>query len=155
MVLEDTALAELWRRGEYRPLTTEEAIRPTTAMYRILRGAGVNIIRVGLKSSDMVGRDEQILAHPCPPAFRQLVEGEIAREDLEAQIEELMRGAGSRIAGPLTALTCACHPDYFSTMVGNGKKNKRYLAEKYPYISIRYTVDPDLPAMTFRARSRD
>ena len=178
MVLEDTALAELWRRGEYRPLTTEEAIRTTKDMYRILRGAGVNIIRVGLKSSDMVGRDEQILVHPCPPAFRQLVEGEIAREDLEAQIEELLRGAGSdsgradgsgspadsgdpardswsRPDRPLTALTCACHPDYFSAMVGNGKKNKRYFAEKYPYISIRYAVDPDLPAMTFRARSRD
>ena len=155
IVLEGTELARLWRQGQYQPLSPQEAIRTTKDMYRILQDAGVNIIRVGLKSSDLVGKDDQILVHPCPPAFRQLVEGEIAREDLEAQLEKLAQAGGTagrdRPGSSFpSAAVFSCHPDDFSSMVGNGKRNRRYFAEKYPRLSLRFAVDESLPAMTFR-----
>ena len=34
----------------------------------------------------------------------------------------------------------------FSNMVGNSKRNKKYFAQKYPHIKIRYKVDPELEA---------
>ena len=54
-------------------------------MYEILDNAGIQIIRVGLKSSDIMA--EETAFHP---AFRQLVEGSIARDRLEAQLTELL-----------------------------------------------------------------
>ena len=49
-------------------------------MYEILDDAGINIIRVGLKSSDIIADGNSISGKTFHPAFRQLVDGEIARD---------------------------------------------------------------------------
>ena len=85
VVLRDTALYEAYQAGSYTPLTEEDAVERTKAMYEILDNAGIQIIRVGLKSSDIMA--EETAFHP---AFRQLVEGSIARNRLEAQLAELL-----------------------------------------------------------------
>lgn len=90
IVLNDTELLNMYRAGAYRPLTTEEAVAITKEMYRIIDGAGINIIRVGLKSTDLITDGGEIQGHTYHPAFRQLVEGELAREQLETQLSELL-----------------------------------------------------------------
>ncbi|MBO5995579.1 MAG: radical SAM protein, partial [Firmicutes bacterium] len=47
-----TELYSMMERGEYSPLTLDEAVERTKVMYEILEEAGINIIRVGLKSSE-------------------------------------------------------------------------------------------------------
>lgn len=68
IIIEDTELLEMYRRGEYSPLTLDEAVAVTKEMYRILDAAGINIIRVGLKSTDIINEDGAITGgtyHPC------------------------------------------------------------------------------------------
>ena len=79
VVIRDTSLHDMMLAGTYTPLSEEEAINRSKAMYEILDAAGINIIRVGLKSSDIMASETAF-----HPAFRQLVEGRIARERLEA-----------------------------------------------------------------------
>ncbi|MCQ4638799.1 radical SAM protein, partial [Anaerovorax odorimutans] len=57
-------------------------------MYKILTGAGINIIRVGLKSSDLIKAHGEIEGHTFHPAYRQLVEGAFAREMMEWLLQE-------------------------------------------------------------------
>ena len=83
MVIEGTKLYDLCRDGSYIPLSEEEAVFRTKEMYKILDKAGINIIRVGLKSSDLITPEGLIGSGNFHPAFRQLVEGEIAREIIE------------------------------------------------------------------------
>lgn len=148
IVLEDTALFEMYRAGIYHPLTTEEAVAITKEMYRILAAAGINIIRVGLKSTDLISGSgegsDHTLGHTYHPAFRQLVEGEIAREDIEAQLDMLPGGNEKR------RITVSSNGVSFSNMVGNSARNRRYFEEKYPQLSIRFAVDDSLPDMAFR-----
>lgn len=87
IVIEDTELFEQYKRGEYKPLTQDEAVERTKEMYKILQKAGINIIRVGLKSSDIINEKGDIDGGTFHPAFRQLVEGAIAREKLESQLQ--------------------------------------------------------------------
>ncbi|MDD6540405.1 MAG: radical SAM protein [Firmicutes bacterium] len=141
VVINDTELERMYRRGEYNPLTTEEAVSITKDMYRILDRAGINIIRVGLKSTDLVNENGQIQGHTYHPAFRQLVEGEIAREDLEDQLVRL--DADGRIPEN-GKVTFACAPVSFSNMTGNRAVNKKYFAEKYPALKIRFTTDSSI-----------
>ena len=84
VVLRDTALYDAYRSGTYTPLAEAEAVERTKAMYEILDSAGINIIRVGLKSSDIMAGETAF-----HPAFRQLVEGSIARDRLEMQLAAL------------------------------------------------------------------
>ena len=79
VVLRDTALHDRMLAGLYTPLSEEEAVLRSKAIYEILDDAGINIIRVGLKSSDIMASETAF-----HPAFRQLVEGRIACERLEA-----------------------------------------------------------------------
>ena len=185
VVLKRTALADMYAAGAYHPLSDDEAAAITADMYRILTAAGVRIIRVGLKSTDLITDGGEVQGHSFHPAFRQLVEGRIAREDLEAQLMQLLEPAGGLRTGALeaygagvqtdgapgaetagtsggTGTSCppelraftffSC-PESFSNMIGNGSENKRYFAEKYPDLSIRYAVDRSLPPMHFRAEA--
>ena len=121
VVIEDTGLYDMYRKGTYRPLGSEYAIRRTAAMYRIIDSAGINIIRVGLKSSDIIN-DKTISSGTFHPAFRQLVEGLIAREDLEAQLEEMP---------PASDVVCVSHPDSFNNMIGHKAANKSYFSSRF------------------------
>ena len=137
VVINDTELERMYRRGEYNPLTTEEAVSITKDMYRILDRAGINIIRVGLKSTDLVNENGQIQGHTYHPAFRQLVEGSIARDRLDAQVQEIYtQNAGFALF--ISNERC------YNNMFGHKGVNRRYFADKYPGLNIRYVKDSDV-----------
>ncbi len=150
IVLNDTELLEMYRRGEYKPMTTDEAVAITKEMYKILDEAGINIIRVGLKSTDLITEGGEIQGHTYHPAFRQLVEGEIAKEQLEVQLRALLEEAATPKAKemPGTATTCTfafmSSGASFSNMIGNSRANKIYFEEKYPDLKIRFKTDHSL-----------
>lgn len=145
IVLNDTELYNMYSTGDYRPLSTEEAVITTKEMYKILDKAGINIIRVGLKSTDLITDGGEIQGHTFHPAFRQLVEGEIAKEQLEEQLISIAASSGSRHL-PLENGSYAFFSsgNSFSNMVGNSKRNRRYFSEKYPGLKIKYKVDHSL-----------
>ena len=90
-------------------------------MYKILMKAGITIMRVGLKSTDLV-TNEADLGHGYHPAFRQLVEGEICKEQMQQLSNER----------------------WFSPMIGHKAANKKYFESKYPLLSFSYKQDPTL-----------
>ncbi len=141
VVIEDTGLYDMFQNGTYHPMGLEDAIRRTAAMYRIIDSAGINIIRVGLKSSDIIN-DSTIDSGTFHPAFRQLVEGLIAREDLEAQLDGLP---------PDTGVTCLSHPDSFNNMIGHKAVNKKYFSERFPSLHIKYSADDSVKKGVYSA----
>lgn len=161
VVLRDTALYDACRSGTYTPLAEAEAVERTKAMYEILDSAGINIIRVGLKSSDIMAGETAF-----HPAFRQLVEGSIARDRLEMQLATLLArlphrqdasapapnhspaptfaqiDSGRRSVHP--AVIFSANAKSYNNLFGHRACNRAYFAEKYPNITIRYTCDDSL-----------
>ena len=159
IVIDDTELYEQYRRGVYTPLSREEAILRTKEMYKILDDAGIYIMRVGLKSTDIIGDGGAVNGGTYHPAFRQLVEGRIARERIEAQLDALrdaQPGARpgaqveSRSNARQTRIEIASHPSWFSNMIGHHAENKEYFRRKYPDLTITYKEDPSLDPGEFR-----
>lgn len=151
VVLKDTALFSMAQAGTYTPLTEQEALRTAKDMYRSLTRAGIQVIRVGLKSTDLIrSEDGAVGAGSYHPAFRQLVEAEIAREDLEEQLKNnaiagVAGGDGTSGSGERKRRVCfAAHPDSFSNLIGNRRSNRLYFEKKYPQLSIRFAADPGL-----------
>lgn len=131
MVIDGTELRRMYLASEYTPLTLSESITITKQMYRIISGAGINIIRVGLKSKDLINNPQE----GFHPAFRQLVESEIAKEDLEKQI-------GSFPDFPQNAYVhLLSNGKSFSNLIGHRKSNKEYFSEKYPLLKFSYEID--------------
>ena len=138
VVINDTELENMLRRGEYTPLSQDEAVSITKDMYQILDGAGIKIIRVGLKSTDLVSENGLIEGRTYHPAFRQLVEGQIARESIEEQlalpeVKEALRPGGK--------LTFLCSPASFNNLIGHKACNRRHFEDSYPDIDITYETD--------------
>lgn len=143
VVIAETALYDMWKAGTYVPLSEEEAVARTRAMYEILTDAGINIIRVGLKSSDLIHEGGDI-GGSFHPAFRQLVEGDIARDRIDRQLGFVPGGKVDILANSRS----------FSNMIGNGGRNKKFFLDKYPHLSILYKVDNTLQDGEYVVRSK-
>lgn len=152
IVINDTELYHQYLRGEYQPLSLEEAILRTKEMYKILDDAGINIIRVGLKSTDLINDREcgQINGGTYHPAFRQLVEGEIAKESIDAQLAAVDFDLSKR-----TKVDFLTNGKSMSNLIGHKQKNKRYFLEKYPYLDVLYKVDDKLSNNQYRIEIKE
>lgn len=163
IVLDETDLLEEYKRGNYVPLSREEAVERTKAMYRILDDAGITILRVGLKSSDLIGDGGAVNGGTYHPAFRQLVEGAIARDRIEEDLQrQLPQGFLGSLGGETDAFTgirvkvdVFSNGKWYSNMVGNGSENKTYFATHYPGILFRFRRDDSLPDGRFRVSIKE
>lgn len=147
IVIEDTKLLDMYKSGLYTPLSLEEAVETSKQMYTILQEAGINIIRVGLKSSDIINENGEIYGSTFHPAFRQLVEGEIAREKIECELRQLTSASGREVI--LTS-----NERSFSNMIGMKGANKKYFSEKYPVYRFFYRKDNTLPDYDYKVQLR-
>lgn len=137
IVLDDTRLLDMYNNGLYKALSREEAIARTLAMYKILDAAGIYIMRVGLKSTDIIEDGGAINGGTYHPAFRQLVEGRLMREKVESALQPYLDTTSDLI-------TICSNQSWFSNLVGNCAENKRYFQRKYPQLKIKFSVDDSL-----------
>ena len=122
-------------------------------MYEILDEAGIQIMRVGLKSSDIIAEGGAVNGGTYHPAFRQLVEGYLARQQISGLLDSVITGTDD--AGPATdagavRIRIYSNARWFSNMIGNQSKNRIYFSEHYPQLNIRYMVDNELADREFR-----
>jgi len=76
LVVKGAPLEKLWARGGYSPLSLDEAVALCASAVKLLRDAGIKVIRLGLQPSREL--EDALLAGPYHPAFGHLVESEIA-----------------------------------------------------------------------------
>ena len=158
VVLRDTVLHDRMLAGLYTPLSEEEAVLRSKAIYKILDDAGINIIRVGLKSSDIMSNEAAF-----HPAFRQLVEGRIARERLETALAAALGAPGTSgvdtslgslppPASGMSEVLFFSNEKCYNNMFGHKACNRVYFETKYPQLRFRYAVDPTLKNNEYKVR---
>lgn len=150
VIIEDTKLFSDYKSGKYIPLTEDDAVKRTKEMYKILDSAGINIIRVGLKSSDIINEEGSISQMTFHPAFRQLVEGEIAKDIIVDKITDLLKKPSLKSNNsentnfPLE-ITLISNPKSFSNLIGHKKSNKKIFSQLFPDICFSYKANAKIP----------
>jgi histone acetyltransferase (RNA polymerase elongator complex component) len=136
LVFRDTELASRYHRGEYRPLTLEEAVSwCKVALVRFTR-AKIPVIRLGLQATgDMEGKGN-IIAGPWHPAFRSLVEAALFRD----MALELISMAGGVSAGQVFHVA----PADLSNFNGMGRDNLAFLERRFGSGAVAATKDATL-----------
>ncbi len=150
IVINDTELYNWYLRGEYQPLSLDEAILRTKEMYKLLYDAGINIIRVGLKSTDLIQDGEAISGGTYHPAFRQLVEGEIAKERIERLLSAETLDPAKR-----TKVDFIANSKSMPALIGHRQKNKQYFLEKYPFLNVLYKVNHSLSDYEYKIEIKE
>ncbi len=134
LTLKGTHLAALYEKGEYIPQTLKEAIELCCALLQMFYEADIPVIKLGLHASEMVEND--LLAGPYHPAFRELCEGRLYLKNAQKALDEAHTPKGA----PTTLLVgrgCT------SKMVGQRKINVETLT-KIGY-NIKVKEQGDLP----------
>lgn len=93
LVVDHSGLAEIYRLGNYRPLTMNRAVALCRRAKEMLIGAGIRVVRIGLQPSASL--EKELLAGPYHPAFGELV----AARNWFRRIRALFTGSpvGSRL----------------------------------------------------------
>ena len=151
LVMKKTFLAEQYRRGEYRPLSLDEAVRWCAELMPLFEEAKVKILRVGLHPADEFHDTNCLLAGPYHPSFRALVESEIwgriwRGEKFESDGDARNGGAsdgrvsdGERASGghgERRHLKLWVPPAQVNSANGHHGENKRYLQTRFRKVTI-------------------
>ena len=135
LVIKDTPLAELHRRGGYEPLSLGDAVDWCRRAMDRLEEAGISVARVGLQSAEELERPGTIVAGPWHPAFRQLVQSSRFLESMRGLLQH------SDGQGPVTFVV---HPADLSTAIGQDRCNIRVIRDQFGRDATIIT-DPALP----------
>lgn len=126
LVLEGTELAEHYRRGEYIPLTLEQAVSLSAQCMELFEQRNIRVIRVGLHAEENL--EAQFLAGPYHPAFRELCESQLFYRQAQVAL------SGKDKAKAYHLFTAA---DSVSKMIGQNGSNRQKLQEQGWNIKIK------------------
>ncbi|MBR5219136.1 MAG: radical SAM protein [Clostridia bacterium] len=119
VVLKHTCLYDMYMRGEYTPLTVEQAVETAKEAVKIFDSSGVNILRIGLQQSETLG--SEVAAGAYHPAMGELVLSRLVRDDAESYITE----------HKAKEIIITADRKNISVAVGQNRCNIKYLEEKY------------------------
>ncbi len=102
IVFEDTYLGELFKAGEYKPQTLDNAIELTAKLLKMFMEENIAVIRTGLHTIN----EEKYLGGPWHPAFRELCDANIYLENAKNALKDkgdyiiyVSRGSVSKMSG--------------------------------------------------------
>lgn len=137
VVFHNTHLCDMAKSGSYSPLSVQEAVIRSSAVYKIFREANVTVLRIGLQSSENLSSDKEVYAGANHPALGELVEGEYFYSKLCENTPVFKTIASNSFENRLIIY---CSDKSVSKVVGQNKKNKTRLLEqiqKYGYTDIK------------------
>jgi histone acetyltransferase (RNA polymerase elongator complex component) len=141
LVLAGTELEKAFRAGNYLPLSLEEAVNITAAMYLLFAQAHIPVIRMGLHPSQELQRSDTIVAGPFHPAFGELVLQKVALDQARCLLNQYL---------PTTAsgkdIILYCPPREYSQLVGPGRSNIIALQTEFGLEKLRVKSDESLPS---------
>jgi radical SAM enzyme (TIGR01210 family) len=127
LVIKGTELAREYSKGDYTPLTVEQAVERCKEIAYMFRKKNINIIRIGLQNTSEITSPEEdgseVLAGPFHPAFRQLVEGAMLYDSIAEKIKN--------INSKVKKIEIVVNPANVNDVIGHKKVNIQKLKDFY------------------------
>ena len=127
VVIKNTGLADLYLSGSFKPLSLGDAVRLTKNLLIRFEVNNIPVIRIGLQPASSLMEKDVILDGPFHPAFRQLVESEIAYDIMKHTIHRRQK---------LKHGIFFIHPAELSNYIGQKRSNIKKIKSE-----IGFTID--------------
>ena len=135
VVFNDSELKVMCETGKYKPLGIDDAVFRTKEVMKVFIRRNVNIIRVGLCSSENMVSDKTYYAGPNHVAIRELCEGELYFEKIIERIEEFkINNEETDFKNKI--LNIYAPRGEMSKVSGQNRRNKQKIQEKYGFANI-------------------
>lgn len=137
VVFYGTELYEMSKVGVYSPIELTDAVERSAKVLQIFLDANVDVIRIGLCSSENLVDDEKYYAGPNHPAIGEMVESAM----LYNKITGLLNKDKSYSDVTLKVFVAK---GYLSKAIGQKKTNKNKLIREYGFADVKITEDVSL-----------
>lgn len=133
VILEGTALCELWRAGRYREHTVKDAVTTCAELVPLFEEAGVPVIRLGLNPTEELSGGAAA-GGAYHPALGELVRSELMRRRAAELLRDVPAGA---------SVVLGVAPRRVSAMTGQKRRNIAALREEFKLASLLVRAVPD------------
>lgn len=148
VVFHGTELCDMARDGRYKPLDTEEAIRRTAPVLKLLYDGGVDVIRIGLCASENLADQSKYYAGPNHSALGELVIGEL----YYINIKELLTREDLSEQRNFEVLVA---PGALSKAIGQKKRNKLRLMSELSLSKLTFLESDGVSGFGVRIRGKE
>ncbi|MBQ9744450.1 MAG: radical SAM protein [Clostridia bacterium] len=145
VVFNNTALKDVTLKGEYTPLSVEEAVNRSSDVLDVFLKHGVECIRIGLCESDNLHSDDTYFAGPNHPSIGEMVKSALYLKRIEACLDG-KKGENILLICPKGAT---------SQVIGNKRKNTDYLRQKYGFKKIHVIEDERLKSFDIEIKAKE
>jgi histone acetyltransferase (RNA polymerase elongator complex component) len=128
-VLEKSQLYDMYLSHEYIPLTLDDAVTRTAEVIKICRSSDVQIIRIGLQSTEEIAANNSKIVGPVSDNFAEYALSKIVLERLEKEIVKMIRV--DKVDNSRQKIEIHVANKFISIVVGPKRINKNYLQDKY------------------------
>ena len=126
VIVKDTALYDMWRRGEYAEHTVENAVELCSQLLPVFRDAGIPVIRLGLNPTEELSAGAAA-GGAYHPALGEMVLSRMLLKKVRPLLEKF---AGQDVV-------VSVHPKRVSAMVGQKRQNLIVLKNEFRLHSIK------------------
>ena len=127
LVIKKTELEKEFAKGEYVPLTLEQAVERCKELHYFFEKKKIKVIRTGLQNTDIISNPEnlnsEVAAGPYHEAFGQLVEDSIWYDKILAAIKKI----NTKVA----EVEIEVNPEDANNIIGHKKENLQKFKELY------------------------
>lgn len=128
LVLKETHLEELYRRGLFQPLSIEESVEMVAKLVEFFNENNIKILKVGLHPSEAYTSEKELVAGPYHPSFYELVLTQIWKDRLKKELKTFNIEDNVLIRANKFEI---------NSIVGHKSSNKIWLKENYPNACIK------------------
>ena len=137
LVIVGTPLEELYKKGQYMPLSLDEAVLISRTALERFSQAGIDVIRIGLQPTEDLEAPGTILAGPYHPAFRELVESSLFLDKMRDLLNDSAVKTGE--------VTFEVHPSDLSAAIGQHRSNIMALKKEFGLQGIHIKAGTNVP----------
>jgi histone acetyltransferase (RNA polymerase elongator complex component) len=136
LVITHTHLEKLYKQGQYKPLTLDEAIERCSSIVPLFERAGVKILRLGLHASEGMLTGEDLVAGPFHVAFGEMVYSRIWYYVLKEITPD-----------PTSGITFFVNPEQLNQAIGHKALNRKMLEKRF--LNVAFKPDESLKNRDF------
>lgn len=146
LVIKNTALETLYKKGLYKPLTLEEASLWTKEIYKIFSKNNITILRIGLHPTEGFKDNKNLIAGPFHVAFKEIVLTklwkDIIRDQIKLEFNNLKKETKNFKNNNIIGIIIETNNAHQRFAIGHKSENKNELKEIFKEVS--YKIDPTL-----------
>ncbi len=143
LVIKDTYLQKLYETGKYTPLTLDEAVDLSAELLELYEENNINVIRIGLQPTESINENGDVVAGPFHPAFRQLVQSRLMRNQLEKYFR-------NNEIHHIEEVTIECSPKNISNIIGQKRENIHRLKAEFNIGSIKIISSDEIASFNVK-----